>query len=115
MYHATNSRKRSSLRDTRPISVLVGASADALWVEVFLAAARALARFLIALNDVFDPLRDGLVIVRPVRLAMCCPRKEDSRQIASISARSLLFLSGVDPNHAQRSGHRGHLKIIARL
>jgi hypothetical protein len=84
MYHATNSRNRSSLRDTRPISVLVGASADALWVEVFLAAARALARFLIALNDVFDPLRDGLVIVRPVRLAVCCPRKEDS-------ARSLLF------------------------
>jgi hypothetical protein len=70
MYQATNSLKRSFVRASRPISVPVGTSADALLVEAFSAVALALACFLIALNDAFDPFRGRLVILRVLRLAI---------------------------------------------
>ena len=76
MYHPNNSRKRSFLRASRPISAPVGASADTLLVEAFSVAALALDCYFIALSDVFDAFRDDLVGVRAVRLAML-PRKEE--------------------------------------
>jgi hypothetical protein len=76
MYHANNSRKRSFLRASRPISAPVGASADTLLVEAFSVSALALDCIFIALSDGFDAFRDDLVGVRAARLAML-PRKED--------------------------------------
>jgi hypothetical protein len=73
-----------------------------------LAAARALARFLIALNDAFDPLRDGVVIVRPVRLAMLPPQRRQPPD-------RFYFLSGVDPNHSGVRAIAAIFQIIARL
>jgi hypothetical protein len=56
MYQATSSRNRSSVRASRPIS-LVGALADSLLVGFFSGTALALACRFIAPNDVFDPFR----------------------------------------------------------
>jgi hypothetical protein len=65
MYQAANSRNRSSVRASRPISVL-GALSDALLVGAFSAAALALACLLIARYDVLDPFTDDFLIVRLV-------------------------------------------------
>jgi hypothetical protein len=72
MYHATNSRKRSSLRASRPVSDAVGALDEGatLFVAAFSAPPFPWPVFFIAPKDFFDTFRDDLVLFPAVLLAM---------------------------------------------
>jgi hypothetical protein len=85
MYHATNSRKRSSLRASRPVSDAVGALDEGatLFVAAFSAPTLSLACFFIALKDVFDTFRDNLVVFPAVLLGMLPLAKKIVLRIAS--------------------------------
>jgi hypothetical protein len=75
MYQATNSRKRSSLRASRPISVAVVLDGGfAFLAAAFSATALSLVCFFMTLKDVFDTFWDDLVAAMHVaRLAMISP------------------------------------------
>src|ERR1700722_18458016 len=74
MYQAANSRKRSSLRASRPINVAAVLDGRfAFFVAAFSATILSLVCFFMTLKDVFDTFWDDLVAMHIVRLAMISP------------------------------------------
>jgi hypothetical protein len=87
LQHANNSRKRSFLRASRPISAPVGASADTLLVEAFSVAALALDCFLLPYPMFSTP--SGMIWLGP-----CCAFSHVAPQRRSTSASLRHLISG---------------------